>query len=155
MAAAPSFGMESSVSKASLGKSVVVKGHLLSGEDLTIDGEIEGTIDMIEHRLTIAANGNVRANVKARDIEVQGYIEGKLEAVNNVYIRKGGKFVGDIHSAGIVIDEGGRVKGSIDLSRHPAHSQPAAGKGSSSMDSSSSVSELEPIRQLSEAVLKS
>jgi cytoskeletal protein CcmA (bactofilin family) len=138
--------MESSVSKASLGKSVVVKGHLLSGEDLTIDGEIEGTIDMIEHRLTIAANGNVRANVKARDIEVQGYIEGKLEAVNNVYIRKGGKFVGDIHSAGIVIDEGGRIKGSIDLSRHPAHSQPASSK---------SVSESEPIRQLSEAVLKS
>ena len=155
MAAAPSFGMESSASKASLGKSVVVKGHLLSGEDLTIDGEIEGTIDMIEHRLTIAANGNVRANVKARDIEVHGYIEGKLEAVNKVYIRRGGKFVGDIHSAGIVIDEGGRIKGSIDLSRHSAHRHPTANNGSSSMDSSRSVSELEPIRQLSEAALKS
>ena len=154
MAAAPSFGMESSAAKASLGKSVVVKGHLLSGEDLTIDGEIEGTIDMIEHRLTIAANGNVRANVKARDVEVQGYIEGKLEAVNNVYIRKGGKLVGDIHSAGIVIDEGGRMTGSIDLSRHSSHSHPAA-NDRSKKGSSSSVSELEPIRQLSEAVLKS
>jgi len=124
--------MESSAAKAILGKSVVVKGHLLSGEDLTIDGEIEGTIDMIEHRLTIAANGSVRANVKARDIEVRGYIEGKLEAVNKVYIRKGGKFVGDIHSAGIVIDEGGHMRGSIDLSRHPAHGHPATGDGSNS-----------------------
>jgi cytoskeletal protein CcmA (bactofilin family) len=124
--------MESSAAKAILGKSVVVKGHLLSGEDLTIDGEIEGTIDMIERRLTIAANGSVRANVKARDIEVRGYIEGKLEAVNKVYIRKGGKFVGDIHSAGIVIDEGGHMRGSIDLSRHPAHSHPATGDGSNS-----------------------
>jgi cytoskeletal protein CcmA (bactofilin family) len=132
MAAAPAFGMESSAAKAILGKSVVVKGHLLSGEDLTIDGEIEGTIDMIERRLTIAANGSVRANVKARDIEVRGYIEGKLEAVNKVYIRKGGKFVGDIHSAGIVIDEGGHMRGSIDLSRHPAHSHPATGDGSNS-----------------------
>ena len=155
MAAAPSFAMESSDAKAILGKTIVVKGHLLSGEDLIIDGEVEGTIDMTEHRLTIAANASVRADVKAREIEVRGYIEGKLEAVDRVYIRKGGKLVGDIHSAGIVIDEGGRVKGSIDLSRHPAHSQPAAGNGSNSMDSFNSVSELEPIRQLSEAVLRS
>src|SRR5579864_7210684 len=142
MAAAPSFGMESSAAKAIVGKSVVVKGHLLSAEDLTIDGEVEGTIDMIEHHLTIAANGNVRANVKARDIEVRGYIEGKLEAVNKVFIRKGGKFVGDIHSAGIVIDEGGHIRGSIDLSRHPGHSHPATGDGP----------QLEPIRQLSDAL---
>jgi cytoskeletal protein CcmA (bactofilin family) len=160
MAAAPSFGMESSVEKANVGKSVVVKGHLLSREDLTIDGELEGTIDMIEHRLTIAANGNVRANVKAHDIEVQGYIEGKIEAVNKVYIRKGGNFVGDIHSAGIVIDEGGHVRGSIDLSRHPAHSHPATGDVPNSMDSNkkvsdNNVSELGPIRQLSEAVSRS
>ena len=155
MAPAPSFGIESPAAKAILGKSVVVKGHLLSGEDLTIDGEVEGTIDMIEHHLTIAANGNVRANVKARDIEVRGYLEGKIEAVNKVYIRQGGKFVGDIHSAGIVIDEGGHVRGSIDLSRQPAHSRPATGDSSNSRDSYSSASELGPIGQLSEALSRS
>ena len=150
MAAAPSFAMESSAAKAILGKTIVVKGHLLSGEDLIIDGEVEGTIDMVEHRLTIAANASVRADVKAREIEVRGYIEGKLEAVDRVYIHKGGKLVGDIHSAGIVVEEGGYIKGSIDLSRHPAHSHPAD-DGSNSMDSSSNVSELEPIQRLSEA----
>ena len=155
MAAAPSFAMESSAAKAILGKTIVVKGHLLSGEDLMIDGEVEGTIDMIEHRLTIAANASVRADVKAREIEVRGYIEGKLEAVDRVYIHKGGKLVGDIHSAGIVVEEGGYIKGSIDLSRHPAHRHPTADDGSNSMDSSSNVSELEPIQRLSEAVLKS
>jgi len=155
MAAAPSFAMESSAAKAILGKTIVVKGHLLSGEDLIIDGEVEGTIDMTEHRLTIAANASVRADVKAREIEVRGYIEGKIEAVNRVYIRKDGKFVGDIHSAGIVIEEGGYIKGSIDLSRLPAHSHPAADDGSNSMDSSSNVSELEPIQPPSEAVLRS
>jgi len=151
MAAAPSFAMESSAAKAILGKTIVVKGHLLSGEDLIIDGEVEGTIAMIEHRLTIAANASVRADVKAREIEVRGYIEGKLKAEDRVYIRKGGKLVGDIHSAGIVVEEGGYIKGSIDLSRHPAHSHPAADEGSNSMDSSSNVSELEPIQRLSEA----
>ena len=86
---------------------------------------------MIEHRLTIAADGDVRANVTAREIEVLGSIEGKLEAADKVYIRKGAKFVGDVHSAGIVIEDGGYIKGSFDLSQklpetgitpHPARS---------------------------------
>ncbi len=101
-------------------KSVVVKGHLLSGEDLAIDGEVEGTIEVLEHRLTIAASGRVRADVNARDIEIWGCLEGKLEAVNRVHIRKGARFVGEIHAAGLVIEEGGYIRGSIDLSRHLA-----------------------------------
>ena len=119
MAAAPSFAAQSAAARAILGKRVVVKGHLLSEEDLTIDGEVEGTIEILAHRLTIAPEGNVRAGVKARDIDVCGYVEGKLEAANKVYIRKGAKFVGDIHSAGIVIEEGGYIKGNIELSSHP------------------------------------
>jgi cytoskeletal protein CcmA (bactofilin family) len=154
MSAAPSFGIESSAAKAGLGKSVVVKGHLLSGEDLTIDGEVEGTIEVLEHRLTIAASGSIRADVNARDIEIWGCLEGKLEAVNRVHIRKGARFLGEIHAAGLVIEEGGYIRGSIDLSRHPAHSHPAPDAGSS-MDSNLNTSQVEPIRQLSEAVLRS
>ena len=154
MSAGPSLGMESSASKANVGKNVVVKGHLISGEDLTIFGEVEGTIDIVEHRLTIAADGSVRADVTAHDIDVRGYLEGKLQAVNRVYIRKGGKFVGDLHSAGIVIEEGAYLRGNIELSTHPAHGHPATGDGSNFIHSSN-ISELEPIRQLSEAVLKS
>jgi cytoskeletal protein CcmA (bactofilin family) len=105
--------------KAVLGKSVVFKGQIESREDLIIEGEVEGTIEMIEHRLTIAANGEVKANVVAREVEVLGSIEGKVEAVDKVYIRKGARFIGDIHSAGIVIEDGGFIKGNIDLSRQP------------------------------------
>ena len=143
MSTAPSFGIGPGI-----GKTVLVKGNLLSGEDLTIDGQVEGTIDLSEHRLTIAPNGTVQANVNARDIEIWGCLEGKLEAVNKVYIRKGGKFVGDIHSAGIVIEEGGYIRGSIDLSRHPAH-HPTTGDGSNSTDSYRNSSKPGPIRQLS------
>ena len=149
MSAAPSFGIESPAAKAGLGKSVVVKGHLLSGEDLAIDGEVEGTIEVLEHRLTIAASGRVRADVNARDIEIWGCLEGKLEVMNRVHIRKGARFVGELHAAGLVIEEGGYIRGSIDLSRHPA---PEDG---SSMDSHRNISRVEPIRQLSEAVLRS
>jgi cytoskeletal protein CcmA (bactofilin family) len=118
MSAAPSFAVQPP--KAVLGKSVVFKGQIESREDLIIEGEVEGTIEMIEHRLTIAANGEVKANVIAREIEVLGSIEGKVEAVDKVYIRKGARFIGDVHSAGIVIEDGGFIKGNIDLSRQPA-----------------------------------
>jgi cytoskeletal protein CcmA (bactofilin family) len=55
----------------------------------------------------------------AREVEVLGSIEGKVEAVDKVYIRKGARFIGDVHSAGIVIEDGGFIKGNIDLSRQP------------------------------------
>jgi len=118
MSAAP-FVVPPPAAKAVLGKSVVFKGQIHSREDLIIEGQVEGSIEMSEHRLTIAPNGDVRANVIAREIEVLGSIEGKAEAVDKVYIRKGAKFIGDVHSAGIVIEDGGYIKGNIDLSRTP------------------------------------
>jgi cytoskeletal protein CcmA (bactofilin family) len=121
MSAAP-FVVPPPAAKAVLGKSVVFKGQIHSREDLIIEGEVEGSIEMSEHRLTIAPNGAVRANVIAREIEVLGSIEGKAEAVDKVYIRKGAKFIGDVHSAGIVIEDGGYIKGNIDLSRIPEKS---------------------------------
>ena len=120
MSAATSFARELPVAKAMLGNKVIVEGHIRSLEDLTIEGEMEGTIEMLDHRLTIATNGKVRANVKAREVEVLGSIQGKIEAVEKVYIRKSAQLIGDIHSAGIIIEDGGYIKGSIELSRHPS-----------------------------------
>jgi cytoskeletal protein CcmA (bactofilin family) len=120
MSAAPSIAVQPPpAAKAVLGKSVVFKGQIESREDLIIEGDVEGTIEMIEHRLTIAASGEVKATVMAREVEVLGSIEGKVEAVDKVYIRKGARFIGDVHSAGIVIEDGGFIKGNIDLSRQP------------------------------------
>ena len=117
MSAAPSFGSQPAASKAVIGKGVVVVGEIHSREDLTIEGEVEGSIDMAGHCLTIDGEGNVRAGVKARVVEVKGTIEGQVEAIDKVYIRKGAKFVGDIRSGGIIIEDGGYIKGKVDLSR--------------------------------------
>jgi cytoskeletal protein CcmA (bactofilin family) len=84
---------------------------------------VEGTIEMTQHRLTIATNAKVRANVKVREIEVFGSIQGKIEAVEKVYIRKSAQLIGDIHSAGVIIEDGGYIKGSIELSRLPSDRQ--------------------------------
>ena len=125
MSAAASVPTQPSV-RAIIGKSVVFKGEILSREDLIVEGEVEGTIEMMEHRLTIANDGDVHANVSARQIEVFGTLEGNAEAVDKIYIRKGAKFIGDISAAGIVIEDGGYIKGNIDLSRQLTERQLAA-----------------------------
>ena len=103
-----------------LGKSVIVKGQILSREDLTIDGEVEGTVELQEHRLTVGPNGKVRASIKAREIVVLGTIHGNVETTDKIDIRKDAKLVGDIKTARIVIEDGAYFKGNIDIVRAEA-----------------------------------
>ncbi len=152
MSAAPSVGIASPVAKAILGRSVIFKGQILSRENLEIEGEVEGTIDMIEHRLTIGTDGNVRANVKARDMELFGSMQGSIDAVDKVYIRKGAKFVGDIHCGGIVIEDGAYIKAGIELSREPADEQHSPANGANGRDSSFDLAESGQLRSLSDEV---
>jgi cytoskeletal protein CcmA (bactofilin family) len=102
---------------ATIGKSVMLKGQLLSREDLYIDGEVEGQVDIQEHRLTVGPNGKLVASVKARDVVVLGTIHGNVEAIDKIEIRKDAKLVGDIKTVRIVIEDGAYFKGSIDISR--------------------------------------
>jgi cytoskeletal protein CcmA (bactofilin family) len=103
-----------------LGKSVIVKGQIFSREDLTIDGEVEGTVELQEHRLTVGPNGKVTASIKAREIVVLGTIHGNVETTDKIDIRKDAKLVGDIKTARIVIEDGAYFKGNIDIVRADA-----------------------------------
>ena len=115
-----------------LGKSVMIKGQIFSREDLTIDGEVEGTVELQEHRLTVGPNGKVQATIKAREIVILGTVHGNVEATDKVDIRKEAKLIGDIKTVRIVIEDGAYFKGSIDIVRPevskqaPAKPQPAA-----------------------------
>jgi cytoskeletal protein CcmA (bactofilin family) len=127
MSAPSSFRVNTPVANATVGKSVIIKGQILSREDLTIEGEVEGTIDIPEHRLTIAAGGKVGADVNARELDVIGSMRGKIEAAEKVYVRDGANVVGDIHSAGIIVEDGAYIKGGIDLTiPHAGHPVPKA-----------------------------
>jgi len=108
-----------------IGKSVMIKGQIFSREDLTIDGEIDGSVELQEHRLTVGPHGKLQAGVKAREIVVLGTIHGNVEASDKIDIRKDAKLVGDIKTARIVIEDGAYFKGSIDIAR-PEISKPAA-----------------------------
>ena len=109
-----------------IGKSVIIKGQIFSREDLTIDGEVEGTVELQEHRLTIGPNGTIRATVKSRELVVLGTIHGNVDITDKIDIRKEGKLVGDIKTARIVIEDGAFFKGNIDIVRPEAPPRAAA-----------------------------
>jgi cytoskeletal protein CcmA (bactofilin family) len=121
-----SYEPDSYRGSAVIGKSVVIKGQILSREDLLIDGEVEGgTIESQEHKLTIGPNGRVHANVKAREIVVLGTVNGNVEATDKIDIRKDARLVGDIKTARIVIEDGAYFKGSIDILKPEVRTAPA------------------------------
>lgn len=104
-------------SVARVGVSMKIQGEIFSAEELYVDGEIEGKLEL-EHRLTVGPNGKVTANVRAKELDVHGSIRGNVEALDKVTIRTGARIVGDVKTAGIVIEDGAFFKGGIDIT-HP------------------------------------
>lgn len=100
---------------ATIGKAVKIVGQIYSKEDLYVDGDLEGTVEALEHRLTIGPNGSLHASIKAREVVVLGTIQGNVEATEKIEIRKDAKLVGDIKTARIIIEDGAYFKGSIDI----------------------------------------
>ncbi len=113
---------------ANIGRSVVIKGQIYGREDLTIDGEVEGTVELQEHRLTVGPNGKVVATIKAREVVVLGTVHGNIETREKVDIRKEAKLVGDIRTARIVIEDGAYFKGNVDIMRAEVAKPTAAPK---------------------------
>lgn len=110
---------------ATIGKGVSITGQIYSKEDLIIDGEVDGTIEAHENKLTIGPNGKVKASIKAKEIVVLGIVQGNVEATERMEIRKDARLVGDIKTARISIEDGAIFKGSIDIVRQEV-SKPAA-----------------------------
>ena len=109
------FEPETRGGAATIGKAVKVVGQIFSREDLYVDGEVEGTLEALEHKLTIGPNGTLRAQVKAREVVALGTIHGNVEATDKIEIRKDARLTGDIRTARIIIEDGAYFKGSIDI----------------------------------------
>jgi cytoskeletal protein CcmA (bactofilin family) len=103
---------------ATIGKAVKVVGKIYSKEDLIVDGDLEGTVEALEHKLTIGPNGTVHADVKAREVAVLGSLQGDVEATDKIEIRKEAKLVGNIKTASILIEDGADSR-SKTVSRRP------------------------------------
>ena len=98
-----------------IGKSVVIKGELNGSEDLTIEGHVEGKIELRDHVLTIGANGKIKAELHAKAIVVLGEVIGNVTATEKVDIRENGSVDGDITAPRVAIAEGAHFRGSVDM----------------------------------------
>jgi cytoskeletal protein CcmA (bactofilin family) len=107
-----------------IGKSVVIKGELNGSEDLTIEGHVEGRIELRDHVLTIGPNGKIKAELFAKAIVVLGEVIGNVTASEKVDIRENGSVEGDITAPRVAIAEGAHFRGSVDMQNKGA--KPAA-----------------------------
>jgi len=121
--AAPAYTPPPSMAGTIIGESIKVKGRIVSREELQMNGELQGELEM-DGRLTVGVKGKVDANVRAREVIVAGSMKGNVEAAERLVLRKGAHLEGDVKTAGIVIEDGAYFKGGIDITGAAA----AAGK---------------------------
>jgi len=110
-----------------IGPSIHIKGELQGDEDLTIDGRVEGKIELRDHNLTIGPNGKIKADLYAKTIVIAGEVTGSAFAAERVEIAPTGRLSGDITSPRITIADGAHFKGSVDMERGAADSVRKAG----------------------------
>jgi cytoskeletal protein CcmA (bactofilin family) len=110
-------GLERAVN---IGKSVIIKGELNGSEDLTIEGQVEGKIELRQNVLTIGPNGKIKAQVFAKSVVILGEVTGNVTATDKVDIRDNGSVDGDIAAPRVAIAEGAHFRGSIDMQRSGA-----------------------------------
>jgi cytoskeletal protein CcmA (bactofilin family) len=109
---------------AHIGETMRIKGEIFSRDELRIDGEVEGKLES-QNRLTVNATGKADAVIKAAEVVIGGTVKGNVEATQRIVLRKGANLVGDVKTAGIVIEDGAYFRGGIDITR-PEVSKAAA-----------------------------
>ena len=126
-------GALSNADQATIGKSLVIKGEVSGSESLYIDGRVEGSINLAGNRVTVGRNGQVAANINAREIVVLGKVRGNLNASDRVDIRNEGSLTGDVVAQRISIEDGAFFKGGIDIRKPGQGEKPAGGKESDAL----------------------
>jgi cytoskeletal protein CcmA (bactofilin family) len=132
---------------ASIGKSIVIKGEVSGSEDLTIEGHVEGKIELRDHILSVGASGRLQAHIVAKSIVVHGEVTGNLTAAEKVEIREHGAVEGDIVAPRVAIADGAKFRGSIDMRRDESSSATErAAKGRKSEVITPASANGEPVR---------
>ena len=108
---------------AMIGQSIHIKGELTGDENLTIEGKIEGRIDLKEHHLTIGKSGNIKADLHAKTITIIGEVLGNITAEDKIEIKETGKLRGDVVTPRMSIADGAYFKGSVEMGSKPTQTQ--------------------------------
>jgi cytoskeletal protein CcmA (bactofilin family) len=105
----------SPLDQANIGRSLVIKGEVTGAESLFIDGRIEGTINFPENRVTVGRNGNVAANITAKEVVIMGKVHGNVDCADRLDIRSEGLLAGDVITHRISVEEGAILKGGVEV----------------------------------------
>jgi cytoskeletal protein CcmA (bactofilin family) len=100
---------------ATIGPSIFIQGDLSGDEDLVIEGRVEGKIDLKQHNVTIGKNGRVRADVYGNTVVVEGEVDGNLFAQQQAVVRQSGAVRGNISAPRVMLEDGSRFRGSVDM----------------------------------------
>jgi|SRR5579872_596068 len=101
--------------QATIGRSLVIKGEISGSESIFVDGRIEGTINLAEHRVTIGRNGKVAANINAKEVVIMGKVTGNVDCSDRLDIRSEGSLTGDVVTHRISVEDGALLKGSVQV----------------------------------------
>jgi cytoskeletal protein CcmA (bactofilin family) len=103
-----------------IGSSIKIEGSLSGGEDLFVEGQIDGKIELDQHNVTIGTNGRIKADIHGRSIIVMGEVKGNLYGSEQIILRKSSKVRGNLFAARVSLEDGSYFKGSIDMTSKPA-----------------------------------
>lgn len=109
----PEFQISSEAS--TIGSSLALEGDITGSGDLNVQGRVKGTITLEHNTLVVASTGRVHADIRVKNIDIQGYVEGKIHAAGKVFISKNGRMSGDITARRISIQDGAQFKGSVKM----------------------------------------
>ena len=113
--------------RGSVGKSICIRGELTGNEDLTIEGTVEGKIDLMDHNLTIGSSGRIKAEIGAKKVMIEGEVKGNIVASDKVEVASTGRVLGDIQAPRVVLADGAHFKGMVNMSENVgAATRPAA-----------------------------
>ena len=103
------------VERATIGRSLVIKGEVSGTESLCIDGRIEGTVDFAGHCVTVGSKGSVAANISAREVVILGKVQGNIQCTDRLDIRSEGSLTGDVVTQRISVEDGAILEGSVQV----------------------------------------
>ena len=127
--------LKPSSDRATIGRSITINGEVKGDEDLLIQGRVDGSVTLKQHSVTVGPEGQVKADIGARVITVEGSVEGNLNAQEQVILRSSARVQGNIAAPRVVLEDGARFRGGVDMGETPGEVAPlhAARSGSGSM----------------------
>jgi cytoskeletal protein CcmA (bactofilin family) len=105
----------SPVDQATIGRSLVIKGEVSGSESIFIDGRVEGSLNFPDNRVTVGRNGNVAANITAKEVVIMGKVQGNVSCEDRLDIRSEGLLSGDVITHRISVEEGAILKGGVEV----------------------------------------